>query len=115
MDAGALPGAERLTAGGRGPRDKARGRGARRTCATSIRFDYARVVSDPGILGGTPVIKGTRISVGFVLDLFASGATRPEILQAYPHLTTEDIEEALRYAADVLKHDRVIPLGEPSA
>ncbi len=50
-----------------------------------------------------------------MLDLFASGATRPEILQAYPHLTTEDIEEALRSAADVLKHDRVIPLGEPSA
>lgn len=36
------------------------------------------------------------------LDLFASGATRPEILEAYPHLTHEDIEEALRYAADAL-------------
>lgn len=76
---------------------------------------YARIVSDPGILGGKPVIKGTRISVEFLLDLFASGATRAEILEAYPHLTPEDIEEALRYAADSLKHDRVIPLGEASA
>ncbi len=76
---------------------------------------YTRIVSDPAILGGKPVVKGTRISVEFLLELFASGATRHEVLQAYPHLTSEDIEEALRYAADVLKHDRVIPLGESKA
>lgn len=71
---------------------------------------YTRIVSDPGVLGGKPVIKGTRISVEFLIELFASGATRDEILKAYPHLTPEDIKEALRYAAEVLKHDRVIPL-----
>ncbi len=76
---------------------------------------YTRIVSDPAILGGKPVIKGTRISVEFLLELFASGATRHEILQAYPHLTADDIEEALRYAADALKHDQVIPLGEQKA
>ncbi len=64
---------------------------------------YTRIVSDPAILGGKPVIKGTRTSVEFLLELFASGATRHEILEAYPHLTPEDIEEALRYAADALK------------
>ena len=74
---------------------------------------YARIVSDPAILGGKPIVKGTRISVEFLLELFASGATRDDVLKAYPHLAPEDVEEALRYAAEVLKHDRVIPLAEP--
>lgn len=76
---------------------------------------YTRIVSDPAILGGKPVVKGTRISVEFLLELFASGATRSDVLKAYPHLTAEDIEEALRYAAEALKHDRVIPLAERPA
>ena len=76
---------------------------------------YTRVVSDAAVLGGKPVIKGTRISVEFLLELFASGATRADVLKRYPHLTAEDVEEALRYAADVLKHDRVIPLAEQRA
>jgi len=76
---------------------------------------YTRIVSDPAILGGKPIVKGTRISVEFLLELFASGATRDEVLKAYPHLTPGDIEEALRYAVEALKHDRVIPLAEPRA
>ena len=76
---------------------------------------YTRIVSNPAVLGGKPVIKGSRISVEFLIELFASGATRDEILKAYPHLTREDIEEGLRYAAEVLKHDRVIPLAERGA
>ena len=76
---------------------------------------YARIVSDPAVLGGKPVVKGTRISVEFLLELFASGGTRADVLKNYPHLTAEDVEEALRYAADVLKHDRVIPLTEQRA
>jgi uncharacterized protein (DUF433 family) len=73
---------------------------------------YTRVVSDPTVLGGKPVVKGTRISVEFLLELFASGATRADVLTIYPHLTAEGVEEALRYAADVLKRDRVIRLAE---
>lgn len=76
---------------------------------------YTRIMSDPAILGGKPIIKGSRISVEFLLELFASGATRNDVLKAYTHLTSEDIEEALRYAAEALKHDRVIPLTEPRA
>jgi len=56
---------------------------------------FTQIVSDPAILGGKPCIKGTRISVAFTLELFASGATRAEILQAYPHLTVEGVEQAL--------------------
>jgi uncharacterized protein (DUF433 family) len=76
---------------------------------------YARIVSDPAVLGGKPVVKGTRISVEFLLELFASGATHADVLKTYPHLTAEDVVEAFRYAADVLKHDRVIPLAEQRA
>jgi uncharacterized protein (DUF433 family) len=76
---------------------------------------YARIVSDPVVLGGKPVVKGTRFGLEFPLELFAFGATRADVLKSHPHLGPEDVEEALRYAADVLKHDRVIPLAEQRA
>lgn len=66
---------------------------------------FTQIVSDPAILGGKPCIKGTRISVELILELFASGATRTEILQAYPHLTAEGVEQALQYAARALKNE----------
>jgi uncharacterized protein (DUF433 family) len=66
---------------------------------------FNRIVSNPAVLRGKPCIKGTRISVEFVLELFASGASRDDIIRAYPHLTPEDIEEALRYAARFLDNE----------
>jgi uncharacterized protein (DUF433 family) len=69
---------------------------------------FSRIVSNPGILGGKPCIKGTRISVEFILELFASGATQNDIIKAYPHLNSEDIEESLRYAARFLKNEVII-------
>lgn len=69
---------------------------------------FTHITADPAILGGKPCIKGTRISVEFILELFASGATHQDILQAYPHLTATDIEEALRYAAQALKNEIVL-------
>lgn len=61
---------------------------------------FTRIACDPGILGGKPCIKGTRISVTFFLELFAGGATRAEILKAYPQLADDDIEQALRACRD---------------
>jgi uncharacterized protein (DUF433 family) len=58
-----------------------------------------RITANPKILGGKPIIKGTRISVEFILELLASGATESEILQDYPHLKSEDIKACLEYAA----------------
>lgn len=69
---------------------------------------FDRIVSDPGILGGKPCIKGTRISVEFILDLVASGGSRDDIVKAYPHLTPEDVEQAVRYAAESLKSDALL-------
>lgn len=56
---------------------------------------YDRIVRDPTILGGKPVIKGTRISVEMILEWMASGASRDEIIAWHPHLAVEDIEQAL--------------------
>ena len=47
------------------------------------------IVSDPEILGGKPIVKGTRISVEMILEWVASGATRDDILKSYPHLTAQ--------------------------
>ena len=69
---------------------------------------FQHITSDPEILGGKPCIKGTRISVEFVLELFASGATHQDLLEAYPHLTTEGITEALRYAARFLENENIL-------
>lgn len=64
-----------------------------------------RIQSDPGILGGKPCIRGTRISVELILEWVASGASRADILRAYPHLQREDVEQALAYAANAVKNE----------
>ncbi len=64
---------------------------------------------------GVACTRASRVTRCSSWSLFASGATRADVLKSYPHLTAEDVEEALRYAADVLKHDRVIPLTEQRA
>ena len=61
------------------------------------------IVADPQILGGKPCIRGTRLSVEFLLELAASGATQEQILAQYPQLTPEGLAGAFRYAAEVLK------------
>jgi uncharacterized protein (DUF433 family) len=65
------------------------------------------IVADPEILAGKPCIKGTRISVEFVLELLASGATREEILRAYPQIPPEGLTAALQYAAKTMKNEVV--------
>ena len=54
-----------------------------------------RITSNPHILGGKPIIRGTRISVEFILDLLASDVSEDEILKDYPHLTKDDIQACL--------------------
>jgi uncharacterized protein (DUF433 family) len=61
------------------------------------------IVADPQILGGKPCVRGTRLSVEFVLELAASGATQEQILAQYPQLTPEGLAAAFRYAAEALK------------
>jgi uncharacterized protein (DUF433 family) len=66
------------------------------------KFMITRIVSDPAILSGKACIKGTRISVEMILEWIASGGSRDDVIRSYPQLTSEDIEEALRYAAQAV-------------
>ena len=66
-----------------------------------------RIVLDPGILTGKPVIRGTRISVDHVLELLASGWAESAILEEYPGLEHEDILACIRYAQEIIKSEKV--------
>lgn len=69
-----------------------------------------RIEIDPGVMLGKPVIRGTRIPVELLLRKLADGATRADILDAYPRLTREDIQAAIGYAADALAHEETLIL-----
>ena len=66
-----------------------------------------RIVIDPNVLVGKPVIKGTRIAVELVVDLLARGWSREQVIQQYDHVTAEDIQACLAYASEVLKSEKV--------
>ena len=72
-----------------------------------------QITVDPNVLVGKPIIKGTRISVEFVIDLLGRGWTTEQILREYDHLTAENLQACLAYASEVLKSERVYLL--PSA
>jgi uncharacterized protein (DUF433 family) len=69
-----------------------------------------RIVVDPAILTGKPVVKGTRLAVEFIVDLLAQGWSEADILRNYPGLTREDIAACLAYASHLLKAEKVYPL-----
>jgi uncharacterized protein (DUF433 family) len=68
-----------------------------------------RIVLDPAILAGKPVIRGSRLSVEFVIGLLADGWSEAEILDNYPGIGHDDILACLAYARDILKDERVFP------
>ena len=61
----------------------------------------AEIVQNPAINDGRPTIKDTRISVGMILEKMAVGDTLSDILDAYPHLTKKQVEEAIKYGAKI--------------
>jgi len=68
-----------------------------------------RIVLDPAVLAGKPVVRGTRLSVEFIIGLMADGWSEADILGNYPGLTRDDIAACLAYARDVLNSERVFP------
>ena len=64
---------------------------------------FAHIAYNNEILSGKPHIVGTRLSIEFILELFASGATKDDVMKSYSQLTAEAVEEALKYAAQSLK------------
>lgn len=71
----------------------------------------AKIVVNPKILGGKPIIEGTRISVEFILEMLASEISEEEILDDYPHLSKDDIHACLRYAARSYRNEVYLELG----
>ena len=69
---------------------------------------YTHVTFDKNILGGKPIIKGTRISVELILEWLAGGATVDQIIESYPHLKKEAVQEAILYATDIAKNEILI-------
>ncbi len=67
------------------------------------------IVRNTDVLAGKPVIRGTRISVEFILDLLADGWSVEDVLQSYPHLSKEQITACLHYARDLLQSENVSP------
>lgn len=68
-----------------------------------------RIISDPTILFGKPVIVGTRISVELILDKLGDGDSIADLLDDYPHLSVADIRAAIQFAAQAIRIDTVYP------
>ena len=71
---------------------------------------HDRIVRDPQIVGGEPVIKGTRVTLRTVLASLAEGATTAEILADFPTLTEDDVRAAIAFAATSAQED--LPIAE---
>lgn len=72
-------------------------------------MDHPRIQSDPKVMMGKPVIRGTRITVEHILRCLAAGDSVEQLLADYPRLTVEDIRAAQAFAADHLAHEFVFP------
>jgi uncharacterized protein (DUF433 family) len=69
-----------------------------------------RITFDPAVMGGKPCIRGMRVTVGTILGLLAAGKSHQEILEAYPYIEPEDIEQCLVYATWRVE-ERDVPLS----
>ncbi|OHD53663.1 MAG: hypothetical protein A2Y33_07010 [Spirochaetes bacterium GWF1_51_8] len=69
------------------------------------------VISDPSVMMGKPLIRGTRITVEHILEKMSAGETIEQVLSAHPSLTKQAVLAALEFAAEALKADVVYPIG----
>ena len=74
-----------------------------------------RIVSIPGVMGGKPVVKGTRIPVELVLQYLAAEPDIHILFEAFPHLTREDVQACLAFAQEVIAEEEVFPLADEQA
>ena len=70
-----------------------------------------RIVINPKVMGGKPVIRGTRLTVEYILNLLAHGAKVEEILQEYKGLTEDDIRACILFATKALENTEFMPLA----
>lgn len=74
-----------------------------------------RISINPKVMAGKPIIRGTRLTVEFVLNLLAHGATMPEIIAEYQGLTKEDIQACILFASKSLENSVFMPLKVETA
>jgi uncharacterized protein (DUF433 family) len=74
-----------------------------------------RIHSDPRILSGKAVVRGTRIPVDLILEKLGAGESMPDIIAAHPRLTLDDLHAALSYAAESLRSERVFAVPSEAA
>ena len=67
-----------------------------------------RITSDPAVLVGKPIVKGTRISVELILGWLANGWTYDQVIESYPHITRDDILAALAFTEEMLREEQYI-------
>jgi len=72
----------------------------------------SRIILDPAILSGKPVVRGTRLAVDFIVGLLSQGWTEADILRNYPGLTREDILACLQYAGEVMRSEKTFPVAK---
>ena len=70
-------------------------------------MEHERIQSRPDVMMGKPVVRGTRITVEHVLRKIADGWSVKDICSSYPHIAPDDVEAALRFAADHVSHPTV--------
>ncbi len=74
-----------------------------------------RIIVDPEIVVGKPIIKGTRISVELILDRVADGWSIDDILASYPHISRADVLAALSFAAELFKEEKFVAITKVTA
>lgn len=74
-----------------------------------------RIIVDPEIVVGKPIIKGTRISVELILDRVADGWSIDDILDSYPHISRADVLAALSFAAELFKEEKFVAITKVTA
>jgi uncharacterized protein (DUF433 family) len=75
-------------------------------------MEQPKIISDPNIIIGKPIIAGTRITVEHILEQLAGGRTIDQILEAHPHITREQVQAAISYAAESVRIDHTYPLNQ---
>jgi len=71
---------------------------------------HGRITSDPQVMVGKPVVKGTRLSVEFLIEQLANGWSEADLLASYPGLSREDLQACYAFVAETLKDVRVYPI-----
>lgn len=73
---------------------------------------HDRITTDPDVMFGKPVVKGTRVPVEHILRKLGAGQSIATILEDHPHLSDADVYAAVRYAADYMAQEEVVPMRE---